>query len=174
MRLLRFVRQRPIALLSVFAVAFVVWLWRDSVSPPPAGAVPKLELKTVAVSVTDADWVPPRRLPPGVEVTANGKAPAQALSKLKPGMTRAEVEGLVGVPLPIDISPVTVADGRVTYHTTYEADPEPPPTVRRIRTPRVPPPRDPRPTARVVVVLEFDATKPGHPLLDVYYPAPLF
>jgi hypothetical protein len=105
----------------------------------------------------------------------NPRETAQVLPKLKPGMTRAEVEVLVGLPAPDDIHPATVSEGRVIYHMSYEADLEPTTTVRPIR-PYKPMPmgRDPPPNPRTFVVLEFDATKPGHPLLGIYYPDPLF
>lgn len=173
MRLLRFVRKHPIALLGIFAIAFIAWLWRDSfpATDPPLNGDPKL------VSVEAPPLVRFLPAPPDAEVPPP-KPPqntAQALLKLKPGMTRVEVEGLVGLPEATDIQPATIADGRVTYQTSYEADLELPPTVRPIRSPR-PMPRDPmvQPGTRTRVVLEFDATKPGHPLLGVHYPDPLF
>ncbi|MBP3958635.1 hypothetical protein J8F10_25590 [Gemmata sp. G18] len=85
-------------------------------------------------------------------------------------MTRTEVEGLVGAPVPSDIHPATITGGKVTYHTAYEADLEPPATVRPIRHTKV---IGPAP-ARTLVTLEFDATQPGHPLVEVHYPDPLF
>jgi hypothetical protein len=33
---------------------------------------------------------------------------------------------------------------------------------------------EPKTRDRTVVTLEFDATKPGHPLLGIHYPDPLF
>ena len=81
----------------------------------------------------------------------------------------------MGVPAAQDILPATVADGRVTYHTAYEADFAPVPTVRPIKFPLPRPPAATRdPVGRTVVTLEYDASKPGHPLLGVHYPDPLF
>jgi hypothetical protein len=119
--------------------------------------------------------------PPGLEKASDKARPnpretAQVLAKLKPGMTRAEVEGVLGTPGPQDIHPATISDGIVTYNTTYTADLGPPATVRPIRPhPKFPVPvRDAKPATPTVVILQFDATKPGHPLLGIYYPDPLF
>jgi hypothetical protein len=172
MRLLRFVRRHPIAVLSVIALAFVVWVWRDAFRGPPVVA------PVAQVDGEEGPFLPPPKLPVKKRFTNGDHVPpaphgtVQVFSKLKPGMTRTEVEDLVGTPASKDIHPATIIDGRVTYHTTYEADLGPPPTVRPIRLPR------PHPTEHdakpLVVVLEFDATKPGHPLIDVHYPDPLF
>jgi hypothetical protein len=175
MRFLRLIRRHPLALLGAIAVAFVVWLWRDA-------------LPTRQADLTEAEThVPrsPRRvLPPPAEhgVVSDLLPPSDAapkLAKLKPGMSRAEVEQLVGPPAAHHVSPATVADGRVTYHTAYEADFGPPPTVRPIQTharlpDRRPVPREPELAGRTLVTLEFDATKPGHPLVGIHYPDPLF
>jgi hypothetical protein len=179
MRLLRFVRQHPIALLGVFVVAFVVWLWRDSFPDHQDQANPG-DLRIVKAEVPlrrTLPALPEDEQPPPVPPQGTPQGKVQALSRLKPGMTRVEVEGLVGAPQATDIHPATIADGRVTYHTSYEADLEPPPTVRPIRPlPHNPKTRDPmaQPNTRTLVTLEFDATKPGHPLLGVHYPDPLF
>lgn len=175
MRILQFLRRYPISILAVFAVAFVVWLWRDSLVSDP-----KIEGNTGAMrrvlppppSATTDEAVPPAN---GKEtLKLNPRETAQILPKLKPGMLRAEVEVLVGLPAPEDIHPAMVDNGRVTYQTAYEADLGPPRTVRPIKAPRHPMGRDPQPPSRTLVTLEFDATKPGHPLLGIHYPDPLF
>ena len=172
MRLLRLVRRHPIALLGVFAAAFVVWLWRDSLPVNP-------QVMTVEGPPRPPLQPRPFPAPPNFDELEAGKPTpqdtAQVLSKLKPGMTRAEVEGLVGLPADGDIHPATVADGRVTYHTSYEADLGPAPTVRPTRIPRPrTQPGEPNSTPRTLVTLEYDASKPGHPLLGIHYPDPLF
>lgn len=162
MRLLEPVRRYPVALLAVIALAFVSWVWWDALpeadgppSPAPNGMVRVLpQPNAVAISVEPPPF-------------------AAALPKLKPGMSRAEVELLVGAPE--NIHPATVTGDRVTYHTAYEADFGAPATVRPIRpVPKAP--ADPKGPAagRAIVTLEFDATRPGHPLLNVHYPDPLF
>lgn len=156
MRLLEPVRQYPVALLAVVALAFVSWVWWDALPeaapppPPPANGLVRQLPQANGVAMSDDPL-------PFVAV----------LPKLKPGMTRAEVEHLVGAPE--NIHPATVTGDRVTYHTAYEADFGAPPTVRPIR----PLPKPPA-TERAIVSLEFDATRPGHPLVNVHYPDPLF
>ena len=172
MRSLRFIRRHPIALLGVFALAFVVWLWRDSL---PVGQPDSPELRDTQLIAIQAP--PPGEIPPSVAEKAKPSAQgtAQALTKLKPGMTRAEVEELVGVPAPDNIRPVTVVDGKVTYQTAYEADLGPPATIRPITLLRShPAPLTPAAKGRTLVTLEYDATKPGHPLLGIHYADPLF
>jgi hypothetical protein len=184
MRLLRLVRHHPGIFLAVVATAFAAWVWVDVFRGLSRPADPQ-----VADGPNDGSAAPffPKRVPPPPPIMGlNGElAPvpepeqprssptitAQVLPKLKPGMTRTEVEGLVGAPQARDVYPATFADGRVTYRASYEADLEPPPTVRPIRPGRhVAKP----PANRTMVTLEFDATKPGHPLIEVHYPDPLF
>jgi len=85
-----------------------------------------------------------------------------------------QVESLVGIPPPAHVLPAIVADGKVTYHIAYNVDLSPVP-VQPIRTglPR-PTELDSHSSDRTLVMLEFDATKHGHPLLGIYYPDPLF
>ena len=159
MRLLQFVRRHPIALFGVFAIAFVVWLWRDTLpsydtgpdSSEPQVSYPRALPTPIAVLNQEDEADGNEKVKPTPQDTA------QVLSKLKPGMTRAQVEELVGVPAVGDIHPATIADGKVTYHTTYEADFGPAPTVRPTRIVRPQPGRDP--ASRTLVALEFDATK---------------
>jgi hypothetical protein len=65
----------------------------------------------------------------------------QLIAHLPPGAPRVIVEGKLGLhPLPHGVSPVEYNSGTATYTVTY-AGPEP------------------------ALVLEFDATEPGHPLI---------
>jgi hypothetical protein len=186
MKLVNFARRNPLFLLGVLGGAFIVWVWSASRPLREVAEIPVLDSNNTFVYLPDGSRPPPsdgslrKPVPPALPDPAEKAKPApqgtaQSLSKLKPGMTRAAVEELVGVPSAQDTYPATVADGRVIYHTTYEADLEPPATVRPIRIPRPQPMgRDPQPKERTLVTLEFDATKPGHPLLGIYYPDPLF
>lgn len=169
MRPLSFVRRNPLLVLGAFVVAFAVWVLSDSTGPresvAPAAPV------DVPGDVQRQRFIPLPVEDGGEPVRVTPQGTAQALPKLKPGMTRTEVEGLVGAPVAGNIYPATVHDGRVTYHTQYEADLAPPATVRPIgRTRPLPQPAAPR----ALVTLEFDATKPGHPLVGIHYPDPLF
>lgn len=169
MRHVRFLRRNPLLVLAALAVAFAGWVCWDALGPPAGDPVPASEALRpsralpafTAAAMVDGEPVPPKE---------PRESAAQAIPKLKPGMSRAEVEGLVGAPVPGNISPATAADGRIVYHTQYQADLSPPATVRPIgRARALPPPAPP-----ALVTLEFDATKPGHPLVGVYYPDPLF
>lgn len=167
MRFLRTLRQHPLALLAAVAVAFVGWVWWD--------ALPARD--PVAQSTLDAAGpIYTRDLPVPPEFPDEESDPTRGIPKLKPGMTRAEVEKLVGGPVDNRVSPATVTDGRVTYHAAYEADFGPAATVRPIARSRAR--VSVEPTAPVVdrtlVTLEFDASRPGHPLVGVHYPDPLF
>lgn len=172
MRVLHFLHRNPIAILALVTVGFIAWLWRD--------ALPTAQQPPSEPSVRPDPNLPLQRkipLPPGV-VLSGPLSPQQAgqvLPKLKLGMTRTEVESLVGTPSPADVLPATVADGKVTYRIAYDADLSPPVPIRPIR-PRRPIPKEfePQPKDRMLVMLEFDATKTGHPLLEIHYPDPLF
>ncbi|MDY3562520.1 hypothetical protein R5W23_003986 [Gemmata sp. JC673] len=158
----RFLRRHPFLVLTALGITFAAWICWDALSPPEPEAVPEVTLRTrLAPTAIVDDAVFPVTTPEGT---------AQALPRLKTGMSRTEVEGLVGAPTPGNISPATVADGRVVYRTQYETDLAPPATVRPIQRSL---PRHPSPSS-ALVTLEFDATKPGHPLVGIYYPDPLF
>jgi hypothetical protein len=80
-------------------------------------------------------------------------------------MSRTEVEGVLGPPPADRVLPVR--GDAATYLTGYPAlfGPVPPVQITRRTLP-------PRPDAHVA--LEFDASRPGHPLVQVHYPDPLF
>ena len=164
MRPLRFLSRNPLLVFAVLVVAFVGWIYWDAIAPPRAPEVPPSPsgLSRALPALADDRILVPIRLSP--------ERTAKVLPKLTPGMRRTEVEGLVGMPSVDNISPATVTDGRVLYRTWYEADLSPPATVRPIEVNR----RLRPPAPLELVTLEFDATKPGHPLVGIYYPDPLF
>lgn len=173
MRPLRFVCRNPLLVLGAFTTTFVVWVWQDSiVDPVPAVSPHELALQTAQLqrplpafaTIPDVGGIDELRK------VAHGNT--HAFPKLKPGMPRSEVEGLIGAPAAGSTSPAVITDGgRVTYHTQYEADLGPVATVRPIERAKR---SEPRREAVAIVTLEFDATRPGHPLLMIYYPDPLF
>jgi hypothetical protein len=169
MRFVRFVYRHPIVLLGACAAVFGAWVLREAVrddQPQQLVIRPVPGPGVVRVGVADEDQValPPGPVSNGTE--PNSRGTIQVMSKLKPGMTWTEVEQLVGAPAPQDLHPATTADGKVIYRAAYEPD---------LGAPAVrPTERDRDPKSRVVVTLEFDATRPGHPLLGVSFSDPLF
>jgi hypothetical protein len=163
---MRFLRNNPLILLAVAAVGFGAWVLSDllgtreplSTDPPNVTAVQLIEPPTPP----PADWHGPGVVTPDM------------VPQLKPGMSRSEVEALIGPPPAQMVSPVTETDGRLTYRASYLANldvasaPATPPPLSRRQMP--PPPAVPK----SLIALEFDASKPGHPLVRVHYPDPLF
>ncbi|MBM3981184.1 MAG: outer membrane protein assembly factor BamE [Planctomycetes bacterium] len=169
---IRYLRRHPLALFALAVLVFGAWVAVDALTKPPRyGPADPNEYTLVGIEAPGSVPAPARAEPCAPRPTP--QATAQALPKLKPGMTRTEVEQLVGAPEPADIHPVVVVDGRATYHTAYEADLDPPATVRPVGAHRPMPAERMGPT-RTTVKLEFDATKPGHPLVGVHYPEPAF
>lgn len=173
MRPLSFVRRNPLPVLGASVVAFAAWVFSDSTGSQGPDVNPVSDVQTLEIIASQfavQDGPPIDREP----VRVSPQTTAHALPKLKPGMTRSEVEGLVGAPAAGHISPATVQDGRITYHAQYEADLAPVATVRPIGRGRFVPQPPVPPVPSALVTLEFDATKPGHPLVGVHYPDPLF
>jgi hypothetical protein len=168
MTLSRWLRNNPAVIAASLITAFGVWIASDAARRDrrPAGptlvSAPALA-SDVAAIVAEADPAVARPVRVGV------------LPHLKPGMSRVEVEGLIGRPTPHQVLPVTVVDGRATYQTAYPVDLEPDlvMTVRPFgrRLPR--PPSDEEPPASLIA-LEFDASVPGHPLVSIHFLDPLF
>lgn len=174
MRAVNMIRRNPVTAVCVVLTGVIVWL--------VAGFV--LSLPTVG---GPAAGVPPRMLPLPTEgpvpVVMEAPLPPEEerarsialLPKIRPGMTRVEVEGILGPPAADAIHPVTVTGDQARYRAAYDlADPEPPATVRPIRPFRLPSHFREAPAPGVRVALEYDATKPGHPLIEVFYLDPLF
>jgi hypothetical protein len=93
---------------------------------------------------TEVKLPPPPPVPPSTSREPGVKAD-DVLSKLKPGMLRGDVESILGPPSAVDS--IINGNGRLSYRATFNRD--------RLRPPLPP------------IVLEFDATQPGHPLLIV-------
>lgn len=161
MRLLNWFRDHPVALFVVAAAALGAWIAYDATRTPEPVAS-ESEPRLVAIG-------------PGISIDAEAIA-RDKLSHLKPGMTRVEVEGLLGGPLLDGISPIVIGeDGSATYQATYSVVPMP----RRLPMPPAaapdkvafPVPTPARPPAGAVLTLEFDASVQGHPLRRVPEPA---
>lgn len=187
MRVLHFIRNNPVTISCVVLVGLNVWvalqLLEVGTRPlePRVGNVPQhLQVaneKAKPAFMFHSDAVAPEMIAdmpliesprPRIAVVS-----AAALPKLKPGMTRAEVEGMLGAPPADQIHAITVNAERITYRTTYElSESELPMTVRPIQSRTRVPARPADPLS--FVALEFDASLPGHPLVGVLYPDPLF
>jgi hypothetical protein len=166
MRMLDTIRRNPIATLAVVVAGLGGWAITELLSPPPP-LKPAPMPDARALMAADVSFMP---------TTADSSTLLLALSKLRPGMSRVEVEELVGAPTADSVHPVTVTDGRARYRAAYDiGDPEPLATIRPIkRLPIKPMPRIPHESSGIQVALEYDASKPGHPLIEVLYLDPLF
>jgi hypothetical protein len=167
MRLLRWFRDHPVALLVVAVAGLGAWIVSDMTrSPPPRVVSDVEELGRLTMIRTEP-----------APVRVSSAVPITKIPQLKPGMSRVTVENILGAPLPEQLGPILVQDGRATYQTTYPVDLDPVPlnTIQPARRP-LPPPPPPvsRTSTEVVITLEFDASRTGHPLLRVQYPDELF
>ena len=163
MRVLNPIRRNPLVGLAFLVVAIGGWAIADHFTPAPPAIIPP----------------PPQNSLMMVELPFGSSPSGQAvtldmLPKLRPGMTRVEVEDLIGPPPADGVQPVTMTDDGLRYRASYDlADPSPLATIRPIRRPRIPPP--PQENGFVDrVAFVFDASKPGHPLIEVIYLDPLF
>jgi len=163
MKTLQGIRNYPIVVLTVMATALFTWIFLETQSkrnPDSAKPIPDSRLRKLEIHPPE----PPRLL---VQIRP---VPVEILSKVKPGMTRVEVERLIGPPNPDQIQAVTETNGRLTYSTAYELEESKVPmTIRPIQPKSA---RIPKNTveSKSQLTLVFDATKPGHPLIEVLYP----
>src|SRR5262245_48639895 len=174
MRLLRYLRHHPMILLGLLAAAFAVWVWADVFRNHQRNEQKQTQESIPPTLIDPSPLRPVHAVADRASPHENGDLPtpqtvAQRLPKLKPGMTRTAVEGLIGAPSPRDIHPVNTTGGKITYRLSYDDGLEPPPPVRPIRELG-----RPETSPRTLVTLEFAATHPGHPLIEVHYPDPLF
>lgn len=131
----------------------------------PANA-PPVEVVAFAPPGYDPAAARSRPLPPDPAVVD-----LDMLPQLQPGMSRAEVEDVIGLPPSGHVEPIAGGiNGRVTYRTAYPMDLTRGGGRRGGRAAPPPAPAGPQ----CCIAFEFDATLPGHPLVNVYYPDPLF
>ncbi|MFO0805620.1 MAG: hypothetical protein U0791_21165 [Gemmataceae bacterium] len=154
MTLLNVLRNHPVALAGVLFAAFAAWVASDFAgrAVPPAPPADALQVVEIQAPPSDDLQLPAQR--PGV-VTAD------LLTRLQPGMARAAVEQLIGLPPAGLVHPVAVVDGRFVYRASYLANLESGFG------------RNASPAARSLIAIEFDAGSPGHPLLKVHVPDPM-
>ena len=159
MRLLRAIQERPIVLLSVIGTGFGTWLVLNAiVTHPGSEPDPSQPVRTFPMPLDFTGRVPVAQRPAVIT--------ADLMSRLHPGMTRVDVEGLVGPPPAAMVQPVTNVDGRLTYRANYLANLES--DVRQHQETG-----SSQPVPPTVISLEFDATRPGHPLVKVHLPHPM-
>jgi hypothetical protein len=162
MQMLSALRKNPVPTLLVVVAGIVGWVAAGLFTPQQQPVQP-LDLPDLGLAMpTFARFDPtePRPVSP------------EALPKLKPGMKRVEVEGVIGLPSANALQPVTVVGGRMTYQAAYELAEPDPATVRPIQHHGRMIPRPP--ITKSHFALEYDASKPGHPLLAILYLDPLF
>jgi len=177
MRPLKLIRENPITVLSVAVLALIGWVAVDLAKTGPKKqtaelSVPADELyvqrRPAEAALDNPDDAPVALAPENTVVSS------AVLPRLKPGMKRVEVERFLGPPTPDQIHPVTLNNGRMTYSTAYEFDDiGPPMTIRPIHSRVRKFPEPPRQT-RALIAFVFDATVPGHPLVDILFSDPLF
>jgi hypothetical protein len=103
MRVFAFLRRHPLSLLGVAAVAFIAWIGADAL---------------VVIKSRDVEVLNPRIVdgPHYTERRPNPQGTAQALPKLKPGMTRDTVPRIAPV---AGLSTSMVAPVRACTHAPF-------------------------------------------------------
>ena len=181
MRPLRTIRENPFVILCVALVALLGWVAADLAKPRPKKEDRiELDLHLPPFATPLDSNLGIAAIQPGTATDEMITAVASRISvamlpKLKTGMTRTEVEGLLGPPTADQVQPVTNSGGRTTYRTAYSIDDlGTPMTIRPIHPRSRPRPTPPSVHSSLVVALEFDASLPGHPLVEIVFPDPLF
>jgi hypothetical protein len=177
MRPLKTIQENPITVLSVSVLALIGWVAVDLAKTGPKKQTAELSAPADEIEFQERSAEAAIVLEEDTPVTPmpeNSVVSSALLPRVKAGMKRVEVERFLGLPTPNQIHPVTLNNGRMTYSTAYELDDiGPPMTIRPIHS-RVrifpQPPRQPR----SLIAFVFDATVPGHPLVDILYADPLF
>jgi hypothetical protein len=160
MRLLRWFRDNPIVLLVVALAGFGAWIVSDLTSPPARRP-----------TVTGANELGHLTKPLPPPPTPDGRTvPRGTLAQLKPGMSRVEVDELLGTPQPDHLGPITVQDGCPIYLVTYKVDLRPVAVPRVSRVPVLAPPTPDSSPHTQTLTLEFDASRQGHPLRRIQFP----
>jgi len=163
MKPMQFLRNHPLLLAVIVVIAFGSWLVYDGLPPPatpPDGASP-LRVAEVSLRVLPEDPLAGTRLR---DPSRPGVVTADLITRLHPGMTRVDVEELIGLPPAGLVQPVSSVDGKLIYRASYLANLEP-------RRDSVPAGASPSP--RSIIALEYDAGRPGHPLVKVHIPDPM-
>ena len=150
MRAITCLKDHPVLLLGVAVVGLVAWVAADT----PRAPAPLPDETPAAIPAGPWALSGPAADPPGGSTSGRHEAGLGAVSallvnRLFPGMTRREVEDLLGPPPAERVG--AVGRDRLSYRTTYAVRP-----VGSVDAP--------------LLALEFDASRPGHPLLKVHRP----
>lgn len=168
MNVLPFIRNHPMVLGGVLAAGFATWLVVDAFPSQPAEVEPfSGELVTVhSPNVADPSTGDPAGL---AQRNGNpvrpGVVTADQIARLHPGMSRVEVEELIGLPPAGLVQAVASADGRMTYRASYLAN------LDSLHETQMGSGNSAVP--RSIIAIEFDASRPGHPLVKVHIPDPM-
>lgn len=165
MKALQFIRNHPIILGSVLAAAFATWIAFDSSSEPqtftplPTGLPQQSSVTGPRILPEDPTGIAQRTRDP----LRPGVVTAELIMRLHPGMPRVDVEELIGLPPAGLVQPVASIDGKLTYRASYLANLD---SMRESQPGAAPVPRS-------IIAIEFDASRPGHPLVKVHIPDPM-
>lgn len=175
--MLKFIKENPVSVLAVGLLALVIWIAADlaTVAKPKRQTVESFApANELPLPGSPSDVVVADGREGGPTLSVRNAIPTDVLPHVKPGMNRHEVEGFLGRPAPGQIQPISSVNGRMTYSTAYEFDDMGAPmTIRPIKAhPRSP--AESPPSARLTIAFVFDAARPGHPLIDIIFPDPLF
>lgn len=160
MPVLNAVRNHPLRLVLSLLLAFGAWVAYDASSGPrcsnepldaPPVDTPRVAELPIPQMNDHSNSAQARDNPHSVVVTAD-------LRHLQPGMPRIEIEKLIGPPHEGLVYPVAMVDGKFIYRASYSAN-------LGSSSPAS------APVARTVISLEFDAGRPGHPLLAIQLPS---
>lgn len=157
MRFFSRVRNAPVLLLVVVLIGFGLWvasdLPADRPPPSPMGGPPQMSLAA------------PEELSASLPTSGPLVVTPEMVSRLQPGMTRSEVEAVIGPPPAELVHPVAVVNGKHVYQADYLANLDAPQFGTRMAGGRsVPVPVVPK----TLIAVEFDASRPGHPLLKIH------
>lgn len=157
MNLLTAIRNHPLSLAAGLLLAFGGWVAFDAAGRSRA---PDEPLNAPPVNVPSAMALKPPHLDDTVQIAPArdpfrpGVVTADLIPRLQPGMARAAVEELIGVPPAALVHPVSIVDGKFIYRASYLANLESGADQFS-------------PVPRSIIAIEFDAGSPGHPLLKV-------
>ena len=165
MSVLNTIRNHPLRLALLLVLAFGAWVAYDSSSSKPYRQTEPFdtlpaEPPGVVVSMPASKLYFQQNAGQARDGSRPGVVTADLIPRLQPGMARVAVEELIGQPPASLVHPVSVVDGKFIYRATYLANLDSGPPMSA-------------PAARSIIALEYDAGRPGHPLLKVHIPDPM-